>query len=84
MATDDVTKLGLYEVGTKVQYKYYGITPNGNKDWITTVMKFIKDEQVEEVKSFYKKFLLYDLKVSKLEKEGEENERNMVKKWGRI
>ena len=37
MAIDDVMKLGLYEVGTKVQYKYYGITPNGNKDWITTI-----------------------------------------------
>lgn len=37
MAIDDVTKLGLYEVGTKVQYKHYGITPNGNKDWITTI-----------------------------------------------
>lgn len=34
---DDVMKLGLYEVGTKVQYKHYGITPNGNKDWITTI-----------------------------------------------
>ena len=37
MAVDDVMKLGLYEVGTKVQYKHYGITPNGNKDWITTI-----------------------------------------------
>lgn len=34
---DDVMKLGLYEVGTKVQYKHYGITPNGNKDWITSI-----------------------------------------------
>lgn len=39
-----------------------------------SVINFIKDEQVEEVKSFYKKCLLYELKVSKLEKEGEENE----------
>lgn len=34
---DDKMKLGLYEVGTKVQYKHYGITPNGNKDWITAI-----------------------------------------------
>lgn len=39
-----------------------------------SVINLIKDEQVEEVKSFYKKGLLYELKVSKLEKEGEENE----------
>lgn len=33
-----------------------------------SVMEYIKDEQVEEVKSLYKKDLLYELKVSKLEK----------------
>ena len=38
------------------------------------VMNFIKDVQVEEAKEFYKKSLLYELKVSKLEKEREENE----------
>lgn len=35
-----------------------------------SVMEYIKDEQVEEVKSFYKKDLLYELKVSKLKREG--------------
>lgn len=37
---------------------------------LDAVMGDIKDEQVEEVKSFYKKDLLYELKVSKLKKEG--------------
>lgn len=37
---------------------------------LDAVMDDIKDEQVEEVKSFYKKDLLYELKVSKLKKEG--------------
>lgn len=39
-----------------------------------TVMDYIKDEQVEEVKSFYKKDLLYELKVSKLKGEQKKNE----------
>lgn len=41
---------------------------------LDAVMDDIKDEQVEEVKSFYKKDLLYELKVSKLKKEGEKED----------
>lgn len=73
-----------YSAVTDKVLKEYAIRKLGEADdelfwrliWIyflydsDSVMDFIKDEQMEEAKEFYKKCLLYELKRGKLKKEG--------------